>query len=100
MIFLAIQFHLPHLRLPKVTMKAIKVMATIDNQGELCIDEPLKLWQNSRVEAIVLILEVTESNETEQFKEAILADFRQAWHEAMTGEMIPAVEIWDGIDDV
>jgi len=89
-----------HPRLPEVTMKAIKVMATIDNQGPLCIDEPLKLLQNSRVEAIVLIPEVIEINEEEQRKEAILADFRQAWHEAMTGKMIPAVEIWEGIEDV
>ncbi|MEZ2251219.1 MULTISPECIES: hypothetical protein [unclassified Microcoleus] len=44
-------------------MKAIKVMATIDNQGQLCIDEPLNLEQNSKVEVIVLIPEVTESNE-------------------------------------
>lgn len=81
-------------------MKAIKVMATIDNQGQLCIDEPLKLRQNSRVEVIVLIPEVTEINEEDQSKEAILVDFRQAWHEAMTGKTIPAVQIWDGIDDV
>jgi hypothetical protein len=80
-------------------MKAIKVMATIDNQGQLCIDEPLKLERNSRVEVIVLIPEVTEINEEEQSKEAILADFRQAWHEAMTGKTIPVAQIWDVIDD-
>ncbi|MDQ2097848.1 MAG: hypothetical protein QQW96_09395 [Tychonema bourrellyi B0820] len=81
-------------------MKAIKVMATIDNKGQLYIDEPLKLRQNSRVEVIVLIPELIEINEQEQSKEAILADFRQAWHEAMTGKTIPVVEIWEGIDDV
>ncbi|TAG91740.1 MAG: hypothetical protein EAZ09_16960 [Oscillatoriales cyanobacterium] len=81
-------------------MKAIKVMATIDKQGQLCVDEPLKLEQNSRVEVIVLIPEVTEINEEEQSKKAILADFRQAWHEAMTGKTIPVAQIWEGIDDV
>ncbi|MEZ2237410.1 hypothetical protein [Microcoleus sp.] len=81
-------------------MKAIKVMATIDKQGQLCVDEPLKLEQNIRVEVIVLIPEVTESNKEEQSKEAILADFRQAWHEAMTGKTIPVAQIWEGIDDV
>jgi len=81
-------------------MKAIKVMATIDHQGLLCIDEPLELEQNSRVEVIVLIPEVIEINEEEQRKEAILADFRQAWHEAMTGQIIPVAQIWEGIDDV
>ncbi|CBN58268.1 MULTISPECIES: hypothetical protein [Kamptonema] len=81
-------------------MKAIKVMATIDNQGQLCVDEPLELERDSRVEVIVLIQEVTEINEEEQPKETILADFRQAWHEAMTGKTIPVAQIWEGIDDV
>ncbi len=81
-------------------MKAIKVMATIDDRGQLCIDKPLKLNRNSRVEVIVLIPEVTEINEDEPSHEAILADFSQAWHEAMTGETIPVAQIWDGIDDV
>jgi hypothetical protein len=81
-------------------MKAIKVMATIDDRGQLYIDEPLNLEQNSRVEVIVLIPEVTESNEDEQSKEEILADLRQAWHEAMTGKTIPVAQIWEGIDDV
>lgn len=81
-------------------MKAIKVMATIDDRGQLYIDEPLNLEQNSKVEVIVLIPEVTESNETEESQEAILADFRQAWHEAMTGKTIPVAQIWEGIDDV
>lgn len=81
-------------------MKAIKVMATIDDRGQLYIDEPLNLEQNSKVEVIVLIPEVTESNETEQSQEAILADFRQAWHEAMTGQTIPVAQIWERIDNV
>ncbi len=81
-------------------MKAIKVMATIDNRGQLYIDEPLDLEQNSRVEVIVLVPEVAESNEDEQSKEAILADLRQAWQEAMTGKTIPVSQIWEGIDDV
>ena len=81
-------------------MKAIKVMATIDDRGQLYIDEPLNLERNSKVEVIVLIPEVTESNETEESQKAILADLRQAWHEAMTGQTIPVAQIWEGIDDV
>lgn len=81
-------------------MKAIKVMATIDRQGLLCIDEPLELERNSRVEVIVLIPELTEINEDDQSHEAILADFRQAWHEAITGKTIPVAQIWEGIEDV
>lgn len=51
-------------------MKAIKVIATIDDRGQLCIDEPLKLYRNSRVEVIVLIPEVTGINEDEPSNEA------------------------------
>ncbi|MEG4321706.1 MULTISPECIES: hypothetical protein [unclassified Microcoleus] len=80
-------------------MRAIKLMATIDERGHLCIDEPLKLKRNCQVEVIVLIAEVTEINEDEQSNQAILADFRQAWHEAMTGKTIPVSQIWEGIED-
>ncbi|WP_071187670.1 hypothetical protein [Trichormus sp. NMC-1] len=81
-------------------MKAIKVMATINEQGQLTLDSPLMTDQNSRVEVIVLIPETTEINEDEQTKEVILEDFRQAWHEAMTGKTIPVAQLWEGLDDV
>ncbi len=38
-------------------MKAIKVMATIDEHGQLTLDHPLMTDKNSRVEVIVLIAE-------------------------------------------
>jgi outer membrane protein W len=63
-------------------MKALKVMATIDEQGQLTLDHPLAIDKNSRVEVIVLIPE-EEAQDTSQAE--VLADFRQAWHEAMTG---------------
>lgn len=81
-------------------MKAIKVMATINEQGQITLDRPLITDKNSRVELIVLIPEVGEINEDEQPKEEILADFRQAWQEAMTGQTIPVAQLWEGIDDV
>jgi len=31
--------------------------------------------------------------------EDILANFRQGWHEAMTGNTRPLSELWDDIDD-
>lgn len=66
-------------------MKALKVMATIDDQGQLTLDHPLLTGKNSRVEVIVLIPEALETEEGEQFKSTLLHDFRQAWHEAMSG---------------
>jgi hypothetical protein len=48
----------------------------------------------------VLIPEVTESNETEQSKKTIIAYLRQTWHKEMTGQTIPATQIWEVIDHV
>ena len=80
-------------------MKAIKVMATIDEQGQLTLDSPLIIDKNSRVEVIVLIPEA-EIDADDKPKETILEDFRQAWHEAMTGKTIPVAQLWEGIEDV
>jgi len=81
-------------------MKAIKVMATIDENGQLTLDRPLITDKNSRVEVIVLIPEVTEIDEDEKSKEAIIEDLRQAWHEAMTGQTISVAQLWEGLEDV
>ncbi len=73
-------------------MKAIKRMATVDEQGSLSLDRPLSLIENSRVEVIVLIPEtedLDEDDEPIETREEILHDFRQAWHEAMTEQTIP-----------
>lgn len=78
-------------------MKAIKVMGTINEQGQLSLDQPLKANKNSRVEVIVLIQEESDQNDTS--KQEILADFRQAWHEAMTGQTIPVSQLWEGIEN-
>ncbi|KAM3098782.1 hypothetical protein ACKFKG_04765 [Phormidesmis sp. 146-35] len=80
-------------------MKAVKATGSINEQGQLLLDHPLTASKNSRVEVIVLILEEPDSDETEQTKEAILEDFRQSWHQAMTGQTIPVAQIWDSIDD-
>lgn len=81
-------------------MKALKIMATINEQGQLTLDRPLINDINSRVEVIVLIPEESEIDEHEQSKAALLQDFRQAWHEAMTGQTIPVTQLWEGIEDV
>jgi outer membrane protein W len=80
-------------------MKALKVMATIDEQGQLTLDYPLMIDKNSRVEVIVLIPETSEIEE-EPTKQEILQDLQQAWQEAMTGQTFPVSELWEGIEDV
>ncbi len=74
-------------------MKALKVMATINEQGQLTLDNPIKTFKNCHVEVIVLIPEESEIDEENQSKTAILEDFRQAWHEAMTGQTIPVSQL-------
>jgi hypothetical protein len=78
-------------------MKALKMMATIDEQGQLTLDRPLATDKNSRVEVIVLIPELSETEE-EPTKESLLQDFRQSWHEAMTGQTIPVSQLWEGLE--
>lgn len=73
-------------------MKALKVMATIDEQGQLTLDHPLLAEKNRRVEVIVLISEGEPQAE-------VLEDFRQSWHEAMTGKTIPIAQVWEGLED-
>jgi hypothetical protein len=74
---------------PGEAMKAVKVMGTINEQGQLSLDQPLQSSKNIRVEVIVLIQEGSEVHEEDFSKEEILEDFRQSWHEAMTGQTIP-----------
>lgn len=77
-------------------MKAIKVMATINKQGQLILDNPLIKDKNNRVEVIVLFPETLEINEEDRTD--VTGDFRQAWHEAMTEQTIPVAELWEGIE--
>ncbi|OBQ32184.1 MAG: hypothetical protein AN487_22865 [Anabaena sp. CRKS33] len=84
-------------------MKAIKVMATVDQEGSLSLDKPLNIIQNSRVEVIILIpeaVEISEDHEQITSKEEIIQDFRQSWQEAMTGKTIPVSQLWEGIENV
>jgi len=73
-------------------------MAIINDQGQLTLDHPLLTDKNSRVEVIVLIPEQTDLDDKSQAE--VLADFRQAWQEAMTGQTIPVAQLWEGIEDV
>jgi uncharacterized protein YrzB (UPF0473 family) len=79
-------------------MKALKVMATIDEQGQLTLDQLLLTGKNSRVEVIILIPEEADIDDKSQAE--VLADFRQSWQEAMTGQTIPVAQLWEGLEDV
>ena len=78
-------------------MQALKVMASINEKGQLTLDYPLELKTNSRVELIILVSEPEEI--AKPSKQEIIADFRQAWHEAMTGQTIPLAAMWEQLEN-
>ena len=75
-------------------MKAIKVMGTVDDKGQIALDSPLTIEKQSRVEVIVLVSEDNEAEKDNLTKEEILSDLRQAWQEVKSGETIPVEELW------
>lgn len=82
-------------------MKAIEVMATVDEQGQLSLDLPLSVDKQSRVRVIILISEEAEqqsAEEDEEISESAIESFRQGWHDAMTGNTLPVSQLWKGID--
>ncbi len=77
-------------------MKAIESKATINDQGQILLDQPLKLSKNSQVRAIVLIPEDEENDPDDTPDEVVLEGFRQGLQEALTGKIIPLSEMWEG----
>jgi len=80
-------------------MEAVKTTGTINAQGQLILDQPLNLPENSRVAIVVLVQGAvpngTGDAEDDLSREELLTDFRQAWQEAMTEQTIPAKQLWD-----
>ena len=79
-------------------MKAIEVTATIDEQGQLALDQPLEFPQCRRVRVIVLISEEDKPNPDETPDEVIAEGLRQGLQETLTGKTVPLSQMWDGID--
>jgi hypothetical protein len=79
-------------------MKAIETTATLTENGQLTLDEPLTLTHPhpSRVRVIVLISEDEESEDDSN--ETIREGLRQGWQEALTGKTRPVSQLWSGLD--
>lgn len=56
-------------------MKAIEVMGTINDQGQLSLDEPLEVGKSSRVRVIMLFSEEQEIDEAEDELEDSRIDY-------------------------
>ncbi|WP_066383138.1 MULTISPECIES: hypothetical protein [unclassified Anabaena] len=77
-------------------MKAIEVKGTVNEFGQLALDEPLTIAKHSRVRVIVIIAE--ENQEDEELIESASESFRQGWYDAMNGNTVPISQLWEGID--
>ncbi|NJO76195.1 MAG: hypothetical protein HC833_22060 [Leptolyngbyaceae cyanobacterium RM1_406_9] len=78
-------------------MKAIETTATLSENGQLTLDEPLTLGINSRVRVIVLITEPEDDPD-----DTPIADIReglyQGWQDILAGRTKPVSQLWEGID--
>lgn len=79
-------------------MKAIETTATVNEQGQLTLDQSLDIATPQRVRVIVLITEDEDTDLDDTPTEVIVEGIRQGLHEALTGQTIPLSEMWDGID--
>jgi hypothetical protein len=80
-------------------MKTIETNATINDQGQLSLDYPLKVPGTRRVRVIVLFAEdEADEDPNDTPTDIILEGIHQGLHEAFTGQTIPLSQMWEGID--
>jgi hypothetical protein len=76
-------------------MKAIETTATLTENGQLTLDEPLTLAHNSRVRVIVLVSEEDpDDTPIEEIRESIY----RGWQDALAGRTKPISQLWEGLD--
>ena len=78
-------------------MKAIETTATLTENGQLTLDQPLNLAHNSRVRVIVLIPEPEEDLEDTPIAE-IREGLYQGWQDVLSGRTKPVSQLWEGLD--
>jgi hypothetical protein len=76
-------------------MKAIEVMGTVNEQGQLLLDVPLIVDELTRVKVIVLLQENSDRHNEEELSESALESFRQGWYDVMTGNTLPVSQLWE-----
>ncbi|HLP90776.1 MAG TPA: hypothetical protein VK184_19620 [Nostocaceae cyanobacterium] len=82
-------------------MKAIELTGSIDEQGQLLLDQPIKLEVSGKVRVIVLYTEPTEELEDDSDDtpiEEIKASLKRALQEAKAGQRISLDQMWEGIN--
>lgn len=79
-------------------MKAIETTATINERGQLTLDQTLENTKPQRVRVIVLMSEEEENDPDETPTSIVIEGIRQGLQEALSGQTIPLSEMWEGID--
>jgi hypothetical protein len=77
-------------------MQQIERIASIDDQGQLHLDQPLAIGKRKNVRVIVFVTE-SELPEDES-DESLIAGFRQSLQDFREGRTIPIANLWDEID--
>jgi hypothetical protein len=83
-------------------MELIQLKRSLDRQIDHALtsytgDDELILDEIKNHRLISQKLKLLDGNPAQ---EEIIEDFRQAWHEAMTGQTIPASQLWEEISNV
>jgi hypothetical protein len=80
-------------------MKAFEMTGSVDEQGQLFLDDLLEIQSFSRVKVIILVPEEeSEIDPDDTPVEKIKASLRRALQEAKEGKRIPLEKMWEGID--
>ena len=80
-------------------MKAFDVMATLNNQKQLLLDDSLDIDTPSRVRVILLVSEENESDPDDTTVEEIKASLKRALQEVKEGKTRPISELWERINE-
>ncbi|WP_017292873.1 type II toxin-antitoxin system RelN family antitoxin [Geminocystis herdmanii] len=79
-------------------MKAIETTATINEKGELNLDNTLKINKPQRVRIIVLMSEEEDLDYYDTPLNIIQEGIEEGLHQAFTAQTIPLEKMWEGID--
>jgi hypothetical protein len=79
-------------------MKAIETTATINEKGQLTLDQTLENTKPQRVRVIVLMSEEEDIDPDETPNSIAIEGICQGLQEALSGQTIPLSKMWEGID--
>ncbi len=79
-------------------MKAFETTAKVNKNGQLLLNEPLNIDEDSEVKVIVLVSEKSEYEPDDTPVEEIKASLRVALQEVKEGKTQPISQLWKGVN--